>query len=427
MLLFIILTFILEIGLSSSSCVQGENFCITCNKLTDLCAKCSNSQILVPDKIGGCTGSQKCKVGKNNCDECDEDKKLCLTCTPGYFPDNNGGCSFSANCEVSNFGVCLQCTENFIFIEDLKLCKSLEADDFKNCEEINYSNGLCSECEEEYYLNEGDHKCSETEYCFESIYGQCQACKKGYYLDLKDNKSCKKQEKKLLHCKESEDGKACSKCDDGYYFDEDDQCVNTNYCAKSENFKCTKCVDNYYLTKSLSICVNTKNCNYGDPDTGICWECLRQNYFDLNDGGCKSNQEDDDLKYCLQFSDKCDFCELTSFMGEDGHCSKSKNCAKAESGVCTKCSKNYYLGKDNRCTDVENCITSDIIFNCEECDKGFVLDSLKEECIEAKGSLKNCKTTVMSDNTKCKECKEGFDLVESEEEEGESTCVASRN
>ena len=34
----------------------------------------------------------------------------------GYYPDENGGCSYTKNCEVSYKGNCIKCKEDFILI-----------------------------------------------------------------------------------------------------------------------------------------------------------------------------------------------------------------------------------------------------------------------------------------------------------------------
>ena len=50
---------------------------------------------------------------------------------------------------------------------------------------INYSNRLCDNCEEGYFLNKGDYKCTKIENCYESIYGVCSSCIDNYYLIIK--------------------------------------------------------------------------------------------------------------------------------------------------------------------------------------------------------------------------------------------------
>ena len=73
---------------------------------------------------------------------------------------------------------------NKTFIKGLKICKSLNTEDFNNCEDINIENGKCQSCKEGYYLNSGDNKCIKTDNCTESSFGICKKCNSGYYSIL---------------------------------------------------------------------------------------------------------------------------------------------------------------------------------------------------------------------------------------------------
>ena len=124
-----------------------------------------------PNENGGCKYAHKCEIGLNQCDECNENGDLYKKCIEGYFPDENGGCSYTDNCEISYKGKCLECKEDYILIgqEDyysnnaIKIYKSLNFGDLKNCEEINQIAGICQKCKKGYYLNNGDRKCSSIE------------------------------------------------------------------------------------------------------------------------------------------------------------------------------------------------------------------------------------------------------------------------
>ena len=86
--------------------------------------------------------------------------------------------------------------------------------------EIDTSNGECILCEENYFLNEGDKKCTKIENCSESTYGNCISCKHGYYLNKKENK-CIKKDERFENCKLNIDGEICETCNLDYYFDDD--------------------------------------------------------------------------------------------------------------------------------------------------------------------------------------------------------------
>ena len=109
-------------------------------------------------------------------------------CEDGYYPDNNGGCSYTPNCEISYKGECSICKRNYILIGNrndsvvsLKLCKSNLASDLKNCETINQARGVCNSCKEGFYLNDKDFKCIQTKNCSISIYGICTKCSPDFY------------------------------------------------------------------------------------------------------------------------------------------------------------------------------------------------------------------------------------------------------
>ena len=102
---------IVQLSISfSASCKEGSKNCARCNQVTKLCIKCDKNIYLL-NKNGECEPSKKCQVGDNYCLECSEDGKLCKTCDEGYFPDENGGCSYSENWEISFKGVASNVTQ----------------------------------------------------------------------------------------------------------------------------------------------------------------------------------------------------------------------------------------------------------------------------------------------------------------------------
>ena len=402
---------------ASPFCKDFSNNCIHCNILTNLCAKCEKPEIFIPDEYGGCSGIKKCISGKNNCIECDLDGKLCINCEKSYYPDENGGCSYSEGCEISYMGICLKCKEGYILIghNELKICKPLVIDSYKKCNEINIETGFCNKCEDGYYLTSGDHKCIKAENCKESIFGNCILCDNGYYYNTQEDK-CKLKQLNFTFCKESYDDKKCEICDDGAYFDKNGICIYTQYCLESENLKCIKCIPGYYLVNDYlyNICTHTNNCDYVDKITSICMSCKPNYYLDLNDYKCKSNLEDNQHKYCQKVGkDGCLKCESKYFLGEDLKCANSQYCSESENGVCKACIQNYYLGLDNICTNVEKCIRS-YFYTCIECEDGYYYFNLNKTCLEAKGQFMNCKYSCTYDINKCCECKDNYYLYEND-------------
>ena len=409
---FIFYCFIIKLVSTEPVCEEGQNNCKKCNYLNNLCFKCTKD-IYKPDKNGGCTeGAKECIIGKNYCIECTEKGDLCKTCDEGYFPDENGGCSFSPFCEISYNGECIKCIDNYIligksrYLSDLRICQSKNSENFKNCETINADEGICSKCEKNYYLNSGDFKCIKTQNCSESSFGICTKCIDGYYFDRKENE-CKKKDKTFLYCRETLDGINCNICDDGYYLSEDEKCTNVNYCSKvNDNNQCEQCISNYYLS---SECTITEHCNVGDKDTGLCLYCEENYYIDYKDGKCKSNQEDNDFKYCWKANGECTDCIYEYFLGEDFKCSSTSNCSESNLGICQVCSDNFYLGLDNICSNVEHCIYSDRYHECIECEDNYYYNILDKKCIEEDSNYTNCRITDWQGKY-CDHCKENFCL-----------------
>ena len=406
--LFILLLFQF-LNILSQKCIENENYCKKCNLITNLCINCE-FKVLTPDEEGGCKGAKKCKLGENYCDLCDEEEKLCKECEIGLFPDENGGCSYTDNCELSYKGQCIKCKNDFILIgkeNNLKICKSLLTKDLKNCKAINTTTGLCDECEENFYLNEGDKRCTKTENCYESNFDFCSKCISGYYFDKK-KEVCIKQENQFLHCKITLNGQTCQECDDDYYFDEEEKCTNTKFCSKSENNKCKECINNYYLTEDGQSCSSVKNCYKADKETGICDWCSQNYYLKKNELKCFSDEEKKEYKYCKIVSNECEKCENGYKLGEDGRCTKTNNCAESENGNCIQCSEGYLLGLDGKCTDKEHCIYSTINGNCIECEDGYVWDNYNQICKETDNKFKNCRLTL--EGVFCADCKKNYYL-----------------
>ena len=415
--------FFLKLVFSEPLCEEGEKNCIKCNYLTKLCAKCKKD-IYAPDNNGGCIGAKKCIIGKNYCNICSAEGDLCESCAESYFPDDNGGCSYSPNCAISEKGECIECLENFILVgkkskDNLKICKSLNSEDLKNCEEIDFEKGVCSKCKENYFLNSDDYRCTKTQNCSESIYEICTKCDVGYYLDKKERK-CKLKDNNFLYCKETLDGNNCESCDDNYFLSEDGKCNEVNFCSKvNENNQCEKCKSNYFLLSNYQYkaCTITEYCSSGDSDTGLCLNCENGYYLDYKDGKCKSNQDNNEFKFCKKANGECNECIYGYFIGEDFKCSLSKNCAESNLGKCEVCSDKYYLGLDNICSEVEHCIYHNRYDECIECEGDYYYNIRDKVCVIGENNFSGCKITD-NDGNNCAQCKSDYFLNQSDH-----TCI----
>ena len=400
---------IIHITLSLSSCIVGENHCIECHNKTDLCYQCEKD-IFIPNNQGGCKAIKKCQNFKNHCLECNEIGDLCTKCEISYYPDEIGGCSHTKNCKISYDGICLECKEDYILIgqgfhEGIKVCKSKNSPDLKNCNQTDFSTGFCFECKEGFYLGLEDFICTQTKNCSKSAFGLCTKCNPGYYLDKKNNE-CIFQNQTLVNCKITLNNETCDICEDDFYLEENGNCISINYCLKGGS-RCTKCFEGYYLTESQDSCTKTKNCYIGDKALGVCTECYIGYYLDYKDGKCKSNEEENSFKYCKEADENCYRCIYGYELGNNYVCSTSKNCEEADNGICTQCKKDYYLGLDNRCTNIENCIYSDY-YSCIECKSGYYFNKNTEKCKIAEGEFLKCKIGYGEEY--CIACKDNFYL-----------------
>ena len=407
--IFFIILNAIKILSSLPNCINNTNFCIQCNNITNLCEKCQISEILLPDENGGCKGIKKCLKGKNYCKECDLDSELCKKCEENYFSDENGGCSYTSECEISYKGQCLKCKDNFILIGNhKKICKSLLSEEYKNCLEINEINGYCKVCEEGYELQIEQHKCTKLQLYKESLIENTILCIPNYYYNIKENK-CLMKELNLIYCKKSKDGIKCDECDEGYYFDENGICIESPFCSESFNFQCIKCIPGYYLS-TFNICTITDHCYLVDKNTSLCTTCQLYYYLNKNDHKCYSNLEDTPYKYSkIVYNDKLLRCEHGYYFTNNLKCTDTKYCEISKNGKCLQCSKNnYHLDLYNLCTNIEKCIHSEGE-SCQECEDGYYFNQIKTECLKAEGKFLNCKYTCDLEE-KCCECKNDYYL-----------------
>ena len=422
MLKYFYLIIILIFSYSNQSCTQGKNFCVLCELATDLCKKCE-SDLFVPDTQGGCEGAKKCKKDYNYCLECPEVNYTCAKCEEGYTPDNNGGCANVENCEVSEDGICKVCIENYALIykgHSYLECVSMDSEELLNCEEYDIY-GHCLKCKENYYMNSGDKKCSNTENCYNSTKGLCDTCDYDFYLD-KSNKTdylclSNNEQNNFWKCVLSEDGTFCNKCLDPYFLASNKICVESHFCKIGDIGigKCSQCLDNYYLTEDKYSCTISNACISGYNYNTKCRICKEGYYNDLKNGNCASNQEDNDYKYCLTVLEKCESCIDNYYLGKDKKCSNTTNCLESKNGICEKCIEGYHPGKiDYKCINIDNCIKTNLNNYCEECDTGYFVYH-DEKCVteDIDKNHKNCKIVYISVEH-CSVCKNGFYIDDSD-------------
>ena len=406
-LLLLLSSFVISL---TPSCTEGLNNCLICNTILNLCTKCQYD-IYIPDETGGCTPSRTCIIGKNYCTQCNSESTLCNECSSG-FPDENGGFSFTANCNISLNGKCLKCNDDYILVgleNNFQICKYIYSEDFKNCQKINYINGLCENCNNGFFLSENDKKCVETENCYESTFGICTSCISGYYLN-KQTDFCIIQDEnsKLYHCKISLDGNNCDECEDQYFLTiEGGQCIKTKYCSEANNDTCENCISGYYLSKNNNACTQEELCLEGDISNGICYSCPENYYIDYNNWKCFSNQENNDFKYCKKVKNDCILCENGYYFSKDNKCTNTKNCVSVENGKCISCEDGYILNENNICL-LPHCVKYDGL-ECVECEENYYYNPLEEKCFLNEGIFEHC-IRATYDGIFCIQCENDYYL-----------------
>ena len=128
----------------------------------------------------------ECIKGKNYCEECDILNQLCQKCSNiSFYPDQNGGCSLTKNCILSNKGICLICENGFYLSEDNQ-CSNTNF-----CLKTQKENSNCLICKPGYILTNND-ECTFSKNCLKADpkTSICIECENNYYYDL-DNYECK--------------------------------------------------------------------------------------------------------------------------------------------------------------------------------------------------------------------------------------------
>ena len=302
----------------------------------------------------------KCYKKMENCGSYD-DNSTCKTCNDGFYL-NNGTCiKCNENCDKCNsINNCIKCIndEFYLDIGTCKLkqnsgsicdddtqcidsCKDGYCCDKKNCMKCNYP-GDCTECESQYYLDDGTCKSKKNSggSCSNNGDNQCNSgllCKDGYCCNQNNCTKCNNEGK-------------CEECESQYYIDDDGTCKpkknSGGSCSNNDDNQCNNgllCKDGYCCSQN-----NCMKCN----NEGKCTECESQYYVD--DGTCKLKKNSGDS--CSNNDDnQCiDSCKA-------GFCCNQNNCTKCNNqGLCTECiTPGYYL--DNGiCNSWANCDSSKI-------------------------------------------------------------------
>jgi len=367
-------------------CIKTENcgyslfgICVSCaegyylNKKKDICQKIENL-------FYGC----KQTLEEKNCDICNEN----------FYLAEDGQCSDTLMCNITEKGKCKICKEGYILLENGSCTKE------ENCQMADKDTTLCDYCKKGYCLDNSIKKClsntENNEYQFCYIYkDHCTDCIMGYSLG--DDLKCSTTN----HCFQSDNG-TCIECSQGYYLGYDYKCSNIEHCIYSGNdysLPCDECEDNYYYDFFTRRCIQTisykfQNCKVALYMGYRCTSCKNNYYINQGDSLCYENTNKSDIFYK---------CESSDFFGDK----------------CEKCINGYFLNYgDYKCSKIENCKFSENEDNCIECREGYCLDLKKQKCVEndyiedENNKFYIACNRTNEEGTKCEECIDGYEVGE---------------
>ena len=290
----------------------------TCEKCSDFCKKCENSEKCLDCNDGYYLDDNKCKKCSDNCQTCskgpqDDGNQNCKTC------NQESPYKYLINDE-SNHTCVENCPENTYLDEEKKQC--LKCSEF--CEKC--ENGKCLKCFDGYYLDDNIcKKCSDN----------CETCFKGPEENGNQNCITCNQNSNNKYLINDENNHTCvNNCPENTYLDNNhkicEKCIEfCKFCLKSD--KCEICYDGYYLKEK--ICMNCSDncetCSKGPGENGNqnCLKCNQSSSF-------KYLINDEDNRTCVEQ------CPTNTYLETKNQtCIKTKNKSKNSNNV----TKNNYF------------------------------------------------------------------------------------
>jgi len=423
------------------------------------CKECTNGYKPNDNKDGCVIEMEHCTKVNNNGD--------CIECESDYRLSNNNICYQKIdNCQLyeENSGNCRQCNEGYAFEENDRLnCKDISlfeeyyskdnklsyfkcdgnnGESIQFCKKCNYNSELiCNECQDNYILKDEENNICYSKTTFEND-------KKYYYEDLLHIKTCSKTINKCEECEKIDNNIKCTKCEDGYYFVDEDyyNCKSLGQITPIEEFY--KESNQFYSCGNIKYnsIENCRNCN----NKNSCSLCKDQYTFINNDKNiCKKIEEleneyiqdlQDNTIYrkCSEYINNCKTCsskneclscennyglfnDKTKCIDINNHkyykkvsdnlyylCSGSiNNCEEcSEESKCTKCiSDNYILKYDKCLLKIEHCNDYENDGKCRECSRGYKVNDNKDGCMI---EMEHC--TKLNDDGDCIECENDYRL-----------------
>ena len=351
--------------LIKDSCTPEKN-CFKGNKDFGICISCTDNYYI--DKRDG-----KCKSNTedNEFKYCKSAKNVCYECIYGYQIGEDQKCSTSFHCLESINGTCIKCKNNYTMGLDNRCSSS------QHCIYSNKYYDVCIECEDNYYYRINNKSCLIAEKNFTNCKSgytgsSCTECKNDFYLNQTD---------KLCYSNKQKDKK--------YY-----KCAIVD----SVNEKCISCVDNYYLGLKDNKCSTVEGCDLSENENK-CIKCYEKEYaLNVKTGKCEKNDkieyEEKKIYYkCNIINDEgraCELCLDRYVLNDNGLCVDNIHCIEEKNGICQKCKNDedqfFCLNNLFGCVETynEGCLECNNILNfdiCTRCLEGYELDH-NNQCIK---------------------------------------------
>lgn len=426
--------FLIVNGICVDFCPPGYFACLEekiCKPCIDNCQACSNSRECEICKVGFILQNgkcvEKCKDGyipvSNECEKCTADCKTCLVgdltkcseCKDGQYLYNN--VCYDDNCPDHTYisgNICLPCDPN---------CKDC-VDTAKHCVDCNgnqilLADNTCKDqCPDGMVRIDGECKrctdpnCKDCNNIDRSICYECVSPKITINGTCVDNCNEKQYREGItcvdcpIHCNVC-NSTGCTTCDQGYFFDSNNNCdvckspsqvinnkcvpcvsPNCIQCQDGNNNACVVCPENLVLVDGQ--CLST--CPPGTYKDGqSCKDCEKDCLICTNGNSC-DKCIDGKVYIDNQCKDSCPDHYVANDAGVCIPCTDKENCLKCipvDPSECVVCTGNT-IKVNGKCVDV--------------CPTGSFYDDVSKTCIECELNCKVCIGDV------CKECVVGYYL-----------------
>ncbi|XP_068159733.1 furin-like protease 2 isoform X1 [Drosophila tropicalis] len=397
------------------TCIPCEPNCASCQDHPEYCTSCDHHLVMHENKCYSACPSDTYETEDNKCAFC---HSTCGTCNGPTDQD-------CITCRPSRYAWQTKCMNNCPdgFYADKKRLECMPCP--KGCKTCT-SNGLCSDCMENWTLSKkdkcivaGSETCSDSEF-FNPTESQCQSCHATCETcngPLESNcMSCPSNRLlELNHC--------VTGCQDGFFMETGvcspclhtcTQCfsrTNCSNCSKGlelQNGECrTTCADGYYSDRGIcaKCYLSCRTCS--GPRRNQCVQCPIG--WQLAAGEC--HPECPEGFYKSDFGcQKCHhYCKTCNDAGPLA-CSSCPPHFMLDGGLCMEClSSEYYDTTTQTCKSCHNSCRSCLgpgQYSCKTCATPLHLDQLNSQCVpccqnHTTSSSSSSSTSTGSDDSCC--------------------------